>query len=243
VDEVLNRINSYLPQDVRMDIVSGRLETPIVLHMDNRQSLVSAGDPDPEKTILSKIGHEMFTARDGSKVSLAEITTLDTNTQTVISERDGRPFATVTANIITRDIGKVTKQAKEAMNGLDLPAGIDYSFGGISQQVKQMVIEMSLALALSILLVLMIISAVFRGWHAPVAVLMCMPLALIGSVWSMAIFGMEWNLAALIGMMMLAGIVVTNGIVLVDKIERNLAEGTETNLRSCREPLQGSGPF
>jgi len=87
---------------------------------------------------------------------------------------------------------------------------------------------MSLALALSFLLVLMIVSAVFRGWQAPIAVLICIPMALIGSVWSMTIFQLEWNLAALIGLLMLTGIVVTNGIVLVDKIERNLTEGMET---------------
>ena len=228
VDEVLERIHGFLPQDIRMDVANGDVTIPIELQMDTTQGhLVTAGDPNPEKMILSKIGHEMFTARDGSQVSLAEITTLETSSQTVISERDGRPFAAVTGNIITRDIGKVTRQVNETMKGLNLPSGVDYSLGGISQQVKQMVLEMSLALILSLALVLMIVSAVFRGWHAPAAVLICIPMALIGSVWSMTILGMEWNLAALIGMLMLAGIAVTNGIVLVDKIERNLAAGME----------------
>ncbi|MFJ5714217.1 efflux RND transporter permease subunit [Neobacillus sp. NPDC093127] len=228
VDEITNRINSYLPQNVRIDVVNGDAPIPIELHMDTAQGqLVFAGDPNPEKTILSKIGHETFTAKDGSQVSLAEITTLETSSQTVISEREGRPFAAVTGNIVTRDIGKVTRQVNETMKGLNLPSGVDYSLGGISQQVTQMVMEMSLALILSLALVLMIVSAVFRGWHAPAAVLICIPLALIGSVWGMAILGMEWNLAALIGMLMLAGIAVTNGIVLVDKIERNLAAGME----------------
>ncbi|EKN62640.1 AcrB/AcrD/AcrF family transporter [Neobacillus bataviensis LMG 21833] len=228
VDEITNRMNRYLPQNVRMDVIAGEVAIPIELQMDTAQgSLVSAGDPNPEKTILSKIGHETFTAKDGSQVSLAEITTLETSSQTVISERDGSPFAAVTGNIVTRDIGKVTRQVNETMNGLNLPSGVDYSLGGISQQVKQMVMEMSLALILSLALVLMIVSAVFRGWHAPAAVLICIPMALIGSVWGMAILGMEWNLAALIGLLMLAGIAVTNGIVLVDKIERNLAAGME----------------
>ena len=231
VDEVLERIHGFLPQDIRMDVANGDVTIPIELQMDTTQGhLVTAGDPNPEKMILSKIGHEMFTARDGSQVSLAEITTLETSSQTVISERDGRPFAAVTGNIITRDIGKVTRQVNETMKGLNLPSGVDYSLGGISQQVKQMVLEMSLALILSLALVLMIVSAVFRGWHAPAAVLICIPMALIGSVWSMTILGMEWNLAALIGMLMLAGIAVTNGIVLVDKIERNLAAGMEVRL-------------
>ncbi|WP_256358043.1 efflux RND transporter permease subunit [Bacillus sp. sid0103] len=227
VDEVLNRIDRYLPKEIRMDVSSGEWNTPISIRLDNQKSLVAPGDPNPEKTILSKIGHEMFTAKDGSKISLAEITTLETSTQTVISEQDGHPFAAVTGNIITRDIGKVTKQVNETMKGLDLPFGVDYSLGGISQQVKQMVMEMALTLSLSLLIVLMIVSSVFRGWYAPVSVIICIPLALIGSVWSMTLFGMEWNLAALIGILMLAGIVVTNGIVLVDKIERNISEGME----------------
>ncbi|GHI00618.1 efflux RND transporter permease subunit [Neobacillus kokaensis] len=227
VDEVLNRIQNYLPQDVRMDAFSGDVQTPIAIKLDNKDFQISAADPSPETTILSEIGHEMFKAKDGSQVSLAEITTLETSGQTVISERDGRPFAAVTGNIITRDFGKVTKQVKATMDKLDLPPGVEYSLGGISQQVKQMVVEMSLALALSILTVLMIVGSVFRSWYAPVAVLMCVPMALIGSVWSMAVFGMEWNLAALVGVLMLAGIAVTNGIVLVDKIERNLAGGME----------------
>lgn len=228
VDEVLNRINGYLPQHVRMDISAKYYITPVVLQMNEQERFELAGDLQPEKTILSKIGNETFKAQDGSQVSLAEISSLETSTQTVISERDGLPFAAVTGNIITRDIGKVTSQVKDTMENLDLPPGVEYSIGGISQQVKQMVMEMGLALSLSFLLVLMIVSAVFRGWYAPIAVLICIPMALIGSVWSMSILRMEWNLAALIGLLMLTGIVVTNGIVLVDKIERNLAEGIET---------------
>ncbi|MFF2499069.1 efflux RND transporter permease subunit [Peribacillus sp. NPDC058075] len=228
IDDVLTRIHYYLPQEDKMTLSAGDMKLPVAIHSSGIGIPLQTNDPDPQKTILSKIGHEMFTAKDGSKVSLAEITTLKMDTQAVISEKDGRPFTTVTGNIVTKDIGKVTKQVKETMNNLDLPAGMEYSVGGISKQMKQMIAEMGAALSLSVLLVLMIVSAVFRGWHAPVAVMICVPLALIGSVWSMVIFRLEWNLAALIGMLMLGGIVVTNGIVLVDKIERNLAEGLET---------------
>ncbi len=227
VNEVLNRINSYLPQKVRMNLTSKDFSTPVELRIDKQEKL-NAFDQNPEKTILSKLGNETFKAKDGSKVYLAEIASIQTSTQTMISERDGRPFAAVTGNIITRDIGKVTKQVNKTMESLNLPAGVEYSIGGISQQVKQMIMEMSLALALSLLLVLMIVSSVFHGWQAPIAVLACIPMALIGSVWSMTLFQLEWNLAALIGLLMLTGIAVTNGIVLVDKIERNLAAGMDS---------------
>ena len=146
----------------------------------------------------------------------------------VIQEKDGHPYAVVTANIISSDIGKVTKQVKASLEKVPLPEGVNYSFAGAPQQIYEMIVEMTIALFFSILLVLLIISSVFRGWRAPLSVLICIPLAAIGSFISMVIFRMEWNLAALVGLLMLTGIVVTNGIVLVDKIERNRAEGMGT---------------
>ena len=150
-----------------------------------------------------------------------QLATLEPTGSSVIQEKDGQPFAIVTANIISSDIGQVTKQVKSALGEIPLPEGVKYSFAGAPQQVYQMIYEMAIALFFSILLVLLIVSAVFRGWRAPLSVLICVPLAFIGSVIGMYIFRLEWNLAALVGLLMLTGIVVTNGIVLVDKIERN----------------------
>lgn len=228
VAEILNRVNSYLSVEERIDVSAGDNKVPVVLKMDSGKNRTMSKDADPERTILSTLGHEMFAAKDGSKVSLAEIASLKTSTQTVISEQDGHAFATVAGNITGRDIGEITKKVNETMKELSLPDGVHYSIGGISKQVKQMVMEMSLVFALSFLLVLVIVSTMFRSWQAPFAVLMCLPLAFIGSVWSMSLVGAEWNLSALIGLLMLTGIVVTNGIVLVDKIERNLADGMDT---------------
>ena len=106
-----------------------------------------------------------------------------------------------------------------------MPKDVTYSLGGISEQVKQMIFDMSVAVAFSILLVLLITSSIFKGWRAPLAVLLSIPLALSGVVIALILFDGEWNLAALIGILMLTGIVVTNGIVLIDKIERNRKEG------------------
>jgi multidrug efflux pump subunit AcrB len=145
--------------------------------------------------------------------------------ESVIRERDGRPFSLVTANIITNDVEKVTKQTKSVLEGLSLPAGIQYSFGGTSEQVDQMIFEMAIAFSVSIILVLLIVSAVFKGWKAPLSVFVCIPFALIGSVWGLMMFAGEWNLSAMVGLLMLTGIAVTNGIVLVDKMERNLEQG------------------
>ncbi|WP_338030761.1 efflux RND transporter permease subunit [Cytobacillus citreus] len=142
-----------------------------------------------------------------------------------ISERDGQPFSLVTAQITSNDISKVSNQVDQTLSNMKLPNDVTYSLGGISEQVKQMIFDMSIAVSFSILLVLLITSFIFKGWIAPLSVLLSIPLALSGVVIALILFQGEWNLAALIGVLMLTCIVVTNGIVLIDKIERNRKEG------------------
>ncbi|MGG1516367.1 efflux RND transporter permease subunit [Paenibacillus oryzisoli] len=122
-------------------------------------------------------------------------------------------------------MSQVSKAVSNTLSQLELPAGVTYSTGGITEQITQMIIEMSIAVVVSIMLVLMITSFVFKGWRAPMAVLMSIPLALSGIVIALYLIHGQRNLAALIGVLMLTGIVVTNGIVLIDKIERNRKAG------------------
>jgi multidrug efflux pump subunit AcrB len=230
-EDVLQRIEPYLSQGVKLSVRVQSGEVPIVLENDVVASIPAvAGAADaaalPGQHIISALASEAFTTADGSRIALNKLASLQRQTRNpVVRERNGRPFAVVSANIISRNVGDVSGKVDDMLKKIQLPAGMTYSFGGISEQVKQMVAEAAVALGVSILLVLLIVSFFFRGWKAPLSVLVCIPLALIGSVWGMVLFGKEWNLSAFVGLLMLTGIVVTNGIVLVDKIERGLREG------------------
>ncbi|MED1467226.1 efflux RND transporter permease subunit [Bacillus salipaludis] len=217
LDEILNRIQQYTAEGTKGAISINQTAFPIVIHSDVQKNTA--------KDIFSLMGSETFLSKDRHEVSLDQLAVLTPSGTPVIQEKDGKRYAVVTANIISSDIGKVTKLVKSSLEKMPLPEGVNYSFAGAPQQVYEMIYEMAIALFFSILLVLLIISSVFQGWRAPVSVLICIPLAFIGSVIGMFIFGKEWNLAALVGLMMLTGIVVTNGIVLVDKIERNMKSG------------------
>ena len=222
LDDILNRIQQYTAEGTKGFISINQNTFPVVIHSDKQNSST--------KDIFTSIGGETFVSKEGQKVRLDQLAALEPSGAAVIQEKDGHPYAVITANIISNDIGHVSKKVKSSLAKIPLPEGVEYSFAGAPEQVYQMIYEMAMALFFSILLVLLIISAVFRGWRAPLSVLVCIPLAFIGSVIAMMIFGLEWNLAALVGLLMLTGIVVTNGIVLVDKIERNLTEGLELNL-------------
>ena len=134
-----------------------------------------------------------------------------------IQERDGQPISVVTAQIITSDIKQSirVRRSDSEQNKASQRCGVFAS--GITQQVKQMIIEISIAVVVSILACLVHYQLRIRGWKAPLAVLVSIPLALSGVCRTYVTNG-QWNLAALIGVLMLTGIVVTNGIVLIDKI-------------------------
>ncbi|WP_160719348.1 efflux RND transporter permease subunit [Bacillus sp. USDA818B3_A] len=221
LDDVIERVEQYTAEGTKGVISINQNTYPVVIHTDKQNG--------NSQDIFSLLGSEVFVNKTGQKVTLDELALLMPAGTSVIQEKDGQPYAVITANIISSDIGQVTKLVKEQLKKIPLPEGVEYSFAGAPEQVYQMIYEMSIALFFSILLVLVIISAVFRGWRAPLSVLICIPLAFIGSVVGMYIFRLEWNLAALVGLLMLTGIVVTNGIVLVDKIERNLKNGFEPN--------------
>ncbi|PET44370.1 acriflavine resistance protein B [Bacillus sp. AFS001701] len=226
--DIINRFKLYTAEGTIGEISLNHNTYPIVLHLKNMNSKNAQAfiETDPALRLLNQMGNEAFINKEGRTFRLNQLVVATPITDaSVIQEKDGHPYAVITGNILSRDVGKVTKQVKSVLKDTPLPEGVHYSFAGAPEQVKEMIYEMAIALSFSILLVLSIISCVFRGWKAPLTVLICIPLAVIGSVAGMLIFQLEWNLAALVGLLMLTGIVVTNGIVLVDKIERNRLAG------------------
>jgi multidrug efflux pump subunit AcrB len=228
VADVLAVINRYMSQSKDATITIDHKSLPVDMFLDQiasgENSMITLNSSSND--ILSSLAAETFNGNKGDVVRFDQIARISKDTApATISERDGQPFSVVTAQITSNDISKVSNNVNQTVKTIKLSHGITYSMGGISEQVTQMIFDMSVAVAFSILLVLLITSAIFKGWRAPLAVLLSIPLALSGVVIALVLFGGEWNLAALIGVLMLTGIVVTNGIVLIDKIERNRNEG------------------
>ncbi|RUS46975.1 efflux RND transporter permease subunit [Cohnella sp. AR92] len=228
MDEVNKVIARYMAKGKDFDIPTSKGAIPVDVYLDPVHSGSGAKSEAGTEQALAALSAETFQAKDGQSVRLDQFATIGTSSEaTSIQERDGQPFAVVTTQIVASNMSKVSKQVQSALAHTELPKGVSYSLGGISQQVTQMIEEMVVAVTVSILLVLMIISFVFKGLKAPLAVLVSIPLAWIGIVISLYLIHGQWNLAALVGVLMLTGIVVTNGIVMIDKIERNRREGME----------------
>ncbi len=229
LSDIMTVINRYMTQTKDATLVVNHMSLPVDVYADQTSSdqLNVQMNTSPED-VMKSLGNETFSGKGGKIVKLNELASITKDpTSSTISERNGQPFSLVTAQITSNDISKVSKQVDKKLQGMNLSNGVTYSMGGITEQVKSMIFDMSVAVAFSILFVLLITSTLFKGWRAPFSVLLSIPLALSGVVIALVIFGGEWNLAALIGVLMLTGIVVTNGIVLIDKIERNRKSGMD----------------
>ncbi|MDP7416840.1 MAG: efflux RND transporter permease subunit, partial [Desulfobacterales bacterium] len=108
-----------------------------------------------------------------------------------------------------------------------LPEGYFYRLGGSIEDMGEMETTMLLVFVLIILLVYMVMAAQFESMFHPVAIMVTVPLAFIGVAIGLIVGGKSLSVMSYIGIMMLSGIVVNNGIVFIDYINRLRAEGVE----------------
>lgn len=217
---ILTRIESFMDKQETLHLNGNDGEIVVQLHKPSNVVLSYKQGNDPIQAILLQLGRLTFKDMNGHLVPLNQLAKLNVTLNAPFSEKNGEPIAILTGNILTDQISGTTGQIKETIQKLNLPKGIKVEFGGIPQQVQQMIWSISFAGILSILLVMVIVTTIFKGFRSPVAVLSSLPFALIGSVSFLLIFRQSWNLGALAGLIMLIGIVSTNGIVLVDRLER-----------------------
>ena len=112
--------------------------------------------------------------------------------------------------------GLVTEDAKEALKELNLPEGVTYEFDGENEMIMDAMWQLLKMMLLGILLVYLIMVAQFQSLRSPFIVMFTIPLAFTGGLLALLIFGKEISIIAMIGLILLVGIIVNNGIVLVD---------------------------
>ena len=171
------------------------------------------------------------TDKDGEKreVSLKDIAKIEEKqTPSTIQRSDQRQYLSVSATIAEGyNVTHVTDTAKQTMQNLAMPAGISYEFAGENETIMDSMKDLALMLGIGILLVYLIMAAQFQSWKSPFIVIFTIPLAFTGGFLALLLCGMDVSIISMIGFVMLCGIIVNNGIVLVDYINRLRADGIE----------------
>lgn len=154
-----------------------------------------------------------------------------------IDREDQARVVTVSCDVFGRPLGGVSQDIRRQLAGLKLPPGYTITFGGQNKEMTDAFAGLSLALGLAVILVYMVMAAQFESLLHPFTIMFSMPLALIGVVLALLITRKAVSVPAFIGVIVLAGIVVNNAIVLVDYINALRARGL-----GMREAILTAGP-
>ncbi|MCC9704729.1 efflux RND transporter permease subunit [Streptomyces sp. MNU76] len=141
---------------------------------------------------------------------------------------DGQRAATITAKPKGDNTGAVSTDLTAKLNALDLPEGATASIGGVSEDQDEAFASLGLAMLAAIAIVFMLLVATFRSLVQPLILLVSIPFAATGAIGLLIVTGTPMGVPAMIGMLMLIGIVVTNAIVLIDLINQYRRQGYGT---------------
>jgi HAE1 family hydrophobic/amphiphilic exporter-1 len=121
-----------------------------------------------------------------------------------------------------------TLQIMEQIAAQKLPYGMGYQWTGMAYQEKKVSGQMAIVLALAVLVVILILAAQYESWIDPIAVVLIVPLAVLGAVIALTMRGMDNNLYTQVGFVLLVGLAAKNAILIVEFARRRLAQGKTT---------------
>ncbi|MGW0117510.1 efflux RND transporter permease subunit [Streptomyces sp. NPDC003327] len=159
-------------------------------------------------------------------VKLGDVATVELVPGPVSMTRiDGARAATITAKPTGDNTGAVSTALQAELKKLDLPEGATATIGGVSEDQADAFLKLGLAMLAAIAIVFMLLVATFRSLVQPLILLVSIPFAATGAIGLLVLTDTAMGVPAMIGMLMLIGIVVTNAIVLIDLINQYRAQG------------------
>jgi HAE1 family hydrophobic/amphiphilic exporter-1 len=176
---------------------------------------------------------------DGREITLAQVAELRIVKSPVrISREDRRTFTGIFVNYTGQKKDDGQKLVETVMKGLNYPPGYGWSFGFWTKRQAQEKNDFFFNLLFALFMVYFIMASLFESISHPFAIMTSLPFALVGVVWTLSLTGTPFNLMAQIGIMVLVGVVVNNGIVLLDHVNNLRRSGLSRGdaiTAGCRE--------
>ncbi len=164
----------------------------------------------------------------GFNVPLASVATLESvpgNTE--VNREDQRRLVSVSGGLLNRDLGSVEGDVRKLLRENPLPPGVTASLGGQFQSQAASFQNLLVVLGLAVLLVFAVMLFQFGSFTAPLVILLVMPLSLFGVAFGLWYTKTPLNVSSFMGAIMLVGVVVKNGILLLDQAQKGEQEGKE----------------
>ncbi|MBM7539852.1 efflux RND transporter permease subunit [Amphibacillus cookii] len=175
--------------------------------------------PDANHDTISDLENLSIQTQTGANLPLNEVANLE-QTQAPASLQRGnqQPMVTINTDIAGYDLGTVSRAIEAQLSGFDFPEDYHYTIGGQAEDMEEAFVELALVLLLSIFLVYVVMAVQFENFLTPFIIMFSLPVSVVGVIGGLFITGTPLSIVGFIGIIMLAGIVVNNAIVLVDYI-------------------------
>ncbi|MEW5848018.1 MAG: efflux RND transporter permease subunit [Myxococcota bacterium] len=155
--------------------------------------------------------------RRGTPVTLREVTTLHPSATPATIERINRErLITVTANVANRSLGDVVAEINQGLARLQKPSGYSFKFGGEAERMQETFSNLGIALLLAVLFIYFVLASQFESFIHPFTIMLSLPLAIVGAFAFLFLLDIPLGMPAMIGIILLMGLVTKNGILLVD---------------------------
>ena len=182
--------------------------------------------PDAIRLDGGRLGQTMVRGTEGRTAPLSALATLAPATgQTLLTRENLRQMVLVSAYLEDRDLGGAVAEITAKLQGMKLPVGYTWEVGGQYLSQRQAFQELLEVLGIASALVFVVLVIHFRAFRPAVLILAAAPLSLAGALLALAVTGTELNVSSAMGLVLLIGLVVKNGIVLLDYAERERERG------------------
>lgn len=196
--------------------------------IDDRKVDILVRNQDQQRDSIEDIAQMIVNPGATLPIPLNAVATIDIATgPSEITRVAQQRVAIVSANIAYGDLGEAVAHVKELLPELKLPLRIQARISGQSEEMEASFNSLKLALLLAVFLVYIVMASQFESLLHPFLILFTVPLACAGSIYGLVLTGTHVSVVVFIGLIMLAGIVVNNAIVLVDRINQLRAMGVE----------------
>ena len=170
-------------------------------------------------------------------VSLREIATVSPGSgPQQINRKEQLREVLITANVFNRPAGDAATELRAKLDRIQMPPGYRYTMGGSSKDIQESLFFATQALALAVIFIYLILASQFGSFIQPVAIMMSLPLSLIGVVLALILARSTLNIFSIIGFIMLMGLVTKNAILLVDFVNQERRAG-----KARREAVLAAG--
>ena len=179
---------------------------------------------------ISSVRDLVIVSPRGAAIPLLNVATIEETTGPAQINRKSRTkLIKITANLAGRSLGQVVADIQREMRSIEVPLGYSIDFGGAYERMAESFTSLLTSLGLAVVLAYMLLAGLMESFVHPLTILMSFPLAFAGIFLGLFLTGQTLSIFSLMAVVMLVGIVVNNGILLVEEFTLRRGEGAELN--------------